>query len=260
VLIVNADDWGLRPAVTDAILECWRAEGVTSASAMVHMADSTRAFELAAEAGLPLGLHCNLTVPFTDPDVPADRRLRQERATAYFAAARRRKLLFDPRARGLLDACVADQLDAFAERFGRPPAHADGHQHVQICPTVLLAPSLGRLTSLRRAQSFISGRRSPFKRAYRDGVNLVVRRRFRSALFLSLRDLHPALGGTGLQRLPDLARRTDVELMVHPAWDDEREVLLSSAWRQTLAGLPTGSHRDLPAVPMLSLFRRRREP
>lgn len=260
MLIVNADDWGLRPAVTDAILECWRAEAVTSASAMVHMEDSGRAFELAAESGLPLGLHCNLTTPFTDADAPPDRRLRQQRATAYFAGARRRRLLFDPRARGLLDACVADQLDAFAEQSGRPAAHADGHQHVQICPTVLLAPSLGRLTSLRRAQSFISGGRSPFKRAYRDAVNLVVRRRFRSALFLSLRDLHPALGGAGLERLPDLARRTDVELMVHPAWEDEREVLLSSDWRRTLAALLTGSHRELPAMPMLSLSRGSRKP
>lgn len=245
MLIVNADDWGLRPAVTDAILECRQAGAVTSASAMVHMEDSARAFELAAEAKLPLGLHCNLTTPFTDADAPADRRLRQQRATAYFADAPRRILLFDPRVRGLLDACVADQLDAFAELSGRLAGHADGHQHVQVCPTVLLAPSLGRLTSLRRAQSFISGGRSPLKRAYRDVVNLVVRHRFRSALFLSLRDLHPALGGAGLERLPDLARRTDVELMVHPAWEDEREVLLSSAWRRMLAGLPTGAHGDL---------------
>lgn len=260
MLIVNADDLGLRPAVTDAILECWRAAALTSASAMVHMEDSARAFELAAEAEMPLGLHCNLTTPFTALDAPADRRLRQKRATAYFACRPRRMLLFDPRVRGLLDACIVDQLDAFSERFGRPAAHADGHQHVQVCPTVLLAPSLSRLTSLRRAQSFISGGRSPFKRAYRDAVNLVVRRRFRSALFLSLRDLHPALGGSGLERLPDLARRTDVELMVHPAWADEREVLLSSAWRRTLAGLPTGSHRELPAVPMLSLSRGSRRP
>jgi predicted glycoside hydrolase/deacetylase ChbG (UPF0249 family) len=245
VLIVNADDWGLRPAVTDAILECWRAGGVTSASAMVHMEDSARAFGLAAEAALPLGLHCNLTTPFTDDRAPAERRLHQQRAVEYFGGSTRRMLLYDPRVRGLLDACVGDQLDAFFELGGHPVAHADGHQHVQVCPTVLLAPSLGHLTSLRRAQSFLSGRHSPFKRAYRAALNLVVRHRFHSALFLSLRDLHPALGGAGLERLPDLARRTDVEVMVHPAWEDEREVLLSSDWRQTLAELPTGSHSGL---------------
>jgi predicted glycoside hydrolase/deacetylase ChbG (UPF0249 family) len=245
VLIVNADDWGLRPDVTDAIMECRQAGAVTSASAMVHMGDSARAFELAAAAGLPLGLHLNLTTPFTAADIPTDRRLCQQRAIAYFEGSPRGRFLFDPRARGLLDRCVADQLDAFAESSGHTAGHADGHQHVQVCPTVLFAPALGRVASLRRAQTFLVGRRSPAKRAYRSAVNLAVSRRFRSARFYSLRDLHPALGGAGLDRLPTLARVTDVELMVHPAWEDERELLLSAAWRQMLAELPTGAHGDL---------------
>jgi predicted glycoside hydrolase/deacetylase ChbG (UPF0249 family) len=245
VLIVNADDWGLRPEVTDAILECWRAGGVTSASAMVHMADSARAFELAAAAGLPLGLHLNLTAPFAAADAPPEQRQRQRQAVAYFAGPRRRLVLFDPRRRGLLDACVADQLGAFAESRGRPALHADGHQHVQVCPTVLSTASLGRVSSLRRAQSFLGGRRSPARRVYRSALNLAVRRRFRSARFLSLRDLHPDLGGSGLDRLPALARSADVEVMTHPAWDDEREVLLSPRWLAMLAGLPTGSHAEL---------------
>jgi predicted glycoside hydrolase/deacetylase ChbG (UPF0249 family) len=245
VLIVNADDWGLRPEVTDAILECWRVGAITSASAMVHMEDSGRAFELAAPEGLPLGLHLNLTTPFTAADTPPDRRRRQERAVAYFAGSPSRRLLFDPRVRGLIDSCIADQLEAFAESGARAARHADGHQHVQVCPTVLLAPSLGRLAGLRRAQSFPGARRSAAKRAYRGAVNLVVRRRFRSVPFLSMRDLHPALGGAGLDHLAVLARRTDIEVMVHPAWEDERQVLLSAEWLQMLAGLPTGTHGDL---------------
>jgi chitin disaccharide deacetylase len=245
VLIVNADDWGLRPEVTDAILECRRAGAIASASAMVHMEDSGRAFELAAREGLPLGLHLNLTTPFTAADVPPDRRQRQERAVAYFAGSGRRRLLLDPRARGPIDSCIADQLEAFAESTGRPARHADGHQHIQVCPTALLAPSLGSLASLRRAQSFLDGRRSTVKRAYRGAVNLALRRRFRSVRFVSLRDLHPDLGGTGLDRLADLARRDDVEVMVHPAWQEERRVLLSPDWLQLLTSLPTGSHEDL---------------
>jgi len=245
VLIVNADDWGLRPEVTDAILECWRAGAITSASAMVHTEDSARGFALAESDGLPLGLHLNLTTSFTASDVPADRRRRQQRAVAYFAGPGRRRLLFDPRARGNIDSCVTDQLEAFAQAGARMARHADGHQHVQVCPTVLLAPSLGSLASLRRAQSFLSGRRSTFKRAYRGAVNLVLRRRFRSVRFVSLRDLHPDLGGAGLDRLADLARRDDVEVMVHPAWQEERQVLLSPGWLRLLASLPTGSHEDL---------------
>jgi predicted glycoside hydrolase/deacetylase ChbG (UPF0249 family) len=245
VLIVNADDWGLRAEVTDAILECWRAGAITSASAMVHMEDSGRAFELAAPQGPPLGLHLNLTTPFTAADVPPDRRQRQERAVAYFAGPQRRRLLFDPRLRGLIDACIADQLEAFAESGVRVARHADGHQHVQVCPTVLLSRSLSTLVTLRRAQSFTGAHRSVTKRAYRAAVNLLVRRRFGSVPFLSLRDLHPALGGAGLDRLAARAHLRDIEVMVHPAWEDERQVLLAAEWRQMLAGLPAGAHGDL---------------
>lgn len=245
MLIVNADDWGLRPEVTEAIAECWAAGAVTSASAMVAMADSERAFELAAAQGLPLGLHLNLTTPFTAPEMEPGRRRRQARAVDYFAASERRRLLFDPRQRGALDRCVVDQLDAFAESSGVAAEHADGHQHIQVCPTVLSCRALGRVRSLRRAHGFVAGSPSAAKRGYRSLVNRALRHRFHSVPFVSLRDLHPALGGVGLERLAPLARDGDVEVMVHPAWGDEREVLLSSAWRQLLSTLPTGSHSDL---------------
>jgi chitin disaccharide deacetylase len=245
MLIVNADDWGLRPEVSDAIAECWQAGAITCASAMVHMADSSRAFELAREGEMPLGLHLNLTTPFTAVAVGSDRRQRQGGAVAYFGASDRRRFGFDPLARGWLELCIADQLEAFAESHGRPAAHADGHQHLQVCPTVLSTRALGRLESLRSAHGFVAGPGSPAKGLYRRAVNLIVRARFRTALFVSLRDLHPALGGVGLEGLERIARGTDVEVMVHPAWEDEREVLLSPAWRRLLADLPTGSHVDL---------------
>jgi predicted glycoside hydrolase/deacetylase ChbG (UPF0249 family) len=245
VLIVNADDWGLRPEVTDAILECWEAGAITAASAMTHMEDSRRAAGLAASHGLPLGLHLNLTTSFTDADTPPARRLRQRRALAYFEGPRRRRFLLDPRGRALLDACVADQLEAFAEIYGTAPEHGDGHEHIQVCPTVLSTPSLGRLATLRSAHSFSAHERSLPNRAHRGAVNWALRRRFGSARFLSLRDLHPQLGGDGLEGLAALARREDVEVMVHPAWEDEREVLLSAAWLDLLRQLPTGSHIDL---------------
>ncbi|HXS48301.1 MAG TPA: ChbG/HpnK family deacetylase [Solirubrobacterales bacterium] len=245
MLIVNADDWGLRPEVTDAILESWSAGAITAASAMVGMDDSRRAARLGATHRIPLGLHLNLTTPFTAADAAADRRLRQQRATTYFAGPRRRRFLFDIRNRALLDACVTDQLDAFAELYGALPQRGDGHQHIQVCPTVLSTSSLGRLATLRGAHSFSAGQRSLANRAHRGAVNWALRRRFRSARFLSLRDLHPKLGGDGLDALATLAQREDIEVMVHPAWQDEREILLSSEWLHLLQQLPTGSHVDL---------------
>lgn len=238
MLTVTADDWGLRPEVSDAILACWRAGAIDGASAMVEMEDSERAFALAAAERVPLGLHLNLTTPFTAA-AAEPRRLRQRAAVAYFARPRRR-LVFDPLARGRLDACVADQLDAFAAATGATPRHADGHQHIQTCPTVLASPALGRVGSLREAHALVAGQRSVPRRAYRGAVNFAIRRRFRSARFVSLRDLHPALGGVGLEVLERLAREGDVEVMTHPAWEDERELLLSPQWAELRAGLPGG--------------------
>ncbi len=245
MLIVNADDWGLRPEVTDSILACWEAESITAASAMAHMGDSERAAEIAAESGLPLSLHLNLTTPFTAAAVPSGRRRRHQQAIAYFAGPYRRRFLFDPRRRDLLDSCVADQLEAYAEICGGVPADADGHEHIQVCPTVLSTRSLGRVETLREAHSFEPGRRSSAKRAHRASLNWALRRRFRSARFVSLRDLHPALGGEGLGRQLEASRWEDVEVMVHPADEEEREVLLSASWRSLMQTLPTGSRADL---------------
>ncbi|MET9532188.1 MULTISPECIES: ChbG/HpnK family deacetylase [unclassified Streptomyces] len=57
VLVVQADDFGMCPAVTDGILEAHRAGVVTQASVMVPAPDANRAMWLARKHGLPLGAH-----------------------------------------------------------------------------------------------------------------------------------------------------------------------------------------------------------
>ena len=86
LLIITADDWGHVRTTTDAIHECFEAGAVTSVSAMVHMSDSARAAELAATGGEPVGLHLNLTEPFTAPDCPRDVSARQRAIAAYLDA------------------------------------------------------------------------------------------------------------------------------------------------------------------------------
>ena len=53
LVIINADVLGLDVATTDAILDCFRADRITSASAMVWMSDSQRAASLAEECEIP---------------------------------------------------------------------------------------------------------------------------------------------------------------------------------------------------------------
>src|SRR3954451_386490 len=85
MLIVNADDFGAAPSATDAILQAFDAQAISSASAMVWMHDSDRAAEIAADRGLPLGLHLNLTLPLPGSRVPAGVAARQLRLTELFA-------------------------------------------------------------------------------------------------------------------------------------------------------------------------------
>ena len=65
MLIINADDWGLDVATTDAIAACFERGRLTATSAMVFMDDSIRAAQLALDIGIDVGLHLNLTEPFT---------------------------------------------------------------------------------------------------------------------------------------------------------------------------------------------------
>lgn len=61
-VIINADDFGLSPAVNCGIIEAYQAGGVTSTSLMVNMPGFGDAVSRAETApGLGIGLHFNLT-------------------------------------------------------------------------------------------------------------------------------------------------------------------------------------------------------
>lgn len=69
-VIINADDFGLSPAVNRGIIEAYRAGGITSTSMMVNMPGLADAVHAARSLpGLGVGLHFNLTYgrPLSDP-------------------------------------------------------------------------------------------------------------------------------------------------------------------------------------------------
>ncbi len=70
-VIINADDFGLSPAVNRGIVQAHRSGGVTSTSLMVNMPGFEDALRLAASVpGLSVGLHFNLTYgrPVSTPE------------------------------------------------------------------------------------------------------------------------------------------------------------------------------------------------
>src|SRR3954452_5258544 len=142
-LIVTADDLGLDAGTTDAILAAYEHGLVTRASAMVFMADSDRAATRARMAGLPTGLHLNLTEPFTAADVPRDVRRTHDRILGSLGRHRKAyRWVFDPRLARTVESAITTQVEEFRRVFGTPPAHVDGHEHVHACLNVLRARSL----------------------------------------------------------------------------------------------------------------------
>jgi predicted glycoside hydrolase/deacetylase ChbG (UPF0249 family) len=246
LLIINADDWGYDTSTTGAIVECFRAGSVTSVSAMVYMSDSARAADLAESGGEPVGFHMNLTEAFTDPACPERVRVRQQRLVRYFAGPQWRMWGFSPRLFTEIEDCIADQLEAFRHLYGREPTHIDGHKHVHQSAGVMLGRSLPSGANMRPSFTYLPGEKSILNRLARMFVNRLMRVRFRSPRYLfDLREIHPALGGAGLERKLDLSHRDTVEVMTHPGQPDERAILLDDSWASLLRGRRVGAYADL---------------
>ncbi len=253
LLVVNADDWGGSEATTEAILGTFEDGRITSTSGMVYMPDSERAAELASRAGLPVGLHINLTEPFPDPRTPAHARERQRRVAArlggagsdgHRGTARLRKWLYDPAIRADVDQAIADQLQSFEALYGKAPTHFDGHNYVDLCPNVFLSRSIPAGSFMRNSLDCYPLERSAkgLLRALRQRLRT---RRLRSTRYL----LHIAQLRLDETEAPDprlrLARDAPVEVMGHP--DDEAELaaFMSPAWERVMGEYRLGSFADL---------------
>lgn len=246
LLIVNADDFGWNRPTTDATLEAFGAGRITSATALMFMEDSERAAGLALEAGLPVGLHVNLTDPFTAGDVPAAIRDRQMSAIRHYGAPatvfRSRRWSYDPRLAELTAAAIADQLERFRETFGQEPTHFDGHNHVHVCPNVALA--LPGDAKVRTALGIApGGGRKAKLLALRQRLTLGERKTTR--YFLNITGLHPEFVAGGPESLLGLAERSSVEVMAHPGFGHEHSLLMAADWETWIGGLPRGSYSEL---------------
>lgn len=128
-LIVNADDFGMTPAVSAGILSAAR-HGIVTSTTILMTADIDRNLLSAAlDSGLGLGIHLNLTLgtPLTRARSLVDgdgRFVRDPRRAAARAEVRD----------------VENEIEAQIERFvaltRRTPTHLDTHHHVGLFPPV----------------------------------------------------------------------------------------------------------------------------
>lgn len=224
-LIINADDWGYDAQTTDRTLDCFEHRALSSASGMVFMQDSGRAASIAAEHGLDIALHLNLSAPFSAPGIPARLANHHQKVRAYLRSSRFAQLLFHPGLANSFEYVVARQFEEFVRLYGRAPYRIDGHHHMHLCANVLFAKLLPAGTIVRRNLSFAPGEKSWVNRFYRKSVDRRLKLRHRLVDFLF--SLAPLRSVDRLQRIFSLARDAVVELETHAVKPDEFSFLTS---------------------------------
>lgn len=128
-ICICVDDFGLHPAINQAVLALADARRISATSAMVggsawdEGAAQLRA--LGSASPIEVGLHLD----FTEPAIH-DGEVRMPLRSLILASYARR---LDP---AQLRREISRQLDAFEARLQRPPAYVDGHQHVHQLPQV----------------------------------------------------------------------------------------------------------------------------
>ncbi len=253
LLIVNADDWGGFREGTEAIESCFAIGAISSTTAMVHMADSQRAAELACERARPTGLHLNLTQPYHAHAVPTPVRERQRRLCAHFRTLARRRwtLSPDPRVHRLVADSIRDQLEEFRALYEREPTHVDSHHHVHVCPDVFLSSALARGTRVRQALALAPGARKRSVRGLVQGLARASKQRLLSRRFLTTErfwcatELSGGDGAVSIVQAAAYAATHTIEIMVHPSFESDVAVLRSGPWLRALHEAPLDSYAAL---------------
>ena len=122
-LIVNADDFGVTPGVSEGILAAHRHGIVTSTTALVTLPIESEHVEQARDSALGIGLHANVTLgrPLTSGPSLVDE------SGGFVRDARRAAARVERRD---VDAEIDAKIERFLDLFKRAPTHLDSHHHV----------------------------------------------------------------------------------------------------------------------------------
>jgi predicted glycoside hydrolase/deacetylase ChbG (UPF0249 family) len=243
VIIVNADDWGRSAIETDAALNCYKQERITSVSAMVFMEDSARAAEIAKESGIDVGLHINLTQRFSAEVRVKSLEANHNRVAGFLASHKYAFLVYNPALRKQFRYVYQAQVDEFVRLYGKAPSHFDGHHHQHLCSNMLVDGVIPAGAKVRRSFHFWPGEKSLVNRTYRQLVDGWLGRRYKLTDFFFA--LSQCLRGERMARVAELARTTTVELMTHPTDVTELGYLMGEQYRSALDGVERGTYSRL---------------
>lgn len=243
MLIINADDLGRSAAESDAAVSHYREGRITSASAMVFMADSERAAELALDAGLDVGLHLNLSEPFTGKSYSRNIQARHSRIIRFLKLNRFSHLLYNPFLRGAIADVYKAQADEFWRLYGKQPSHIDGHHHMHLCANVIVGNLIPAGAKMRRNFSFWAGEKSFLNRTYRKLVDDWLARRHRMPDYFFC--LLQCIRERKWNRVETLAQRAAVELMTHPIVTAEAQFLQGEEFGALLRRVSKGTYASV---------------
>jgi chitin disaccharide deacetylase len=227
LVIVNADDWGRDSATTDRTLACYQAGSISSVSAMVFMANSQSAAELAREHGIDSGLHLNFTAPYTARNLSSREVEHQQEIARMLTRHRFASAIYNPRLTASFDYVVKAQIDEYERLYGTAPKRLDGHHHMHLCANMMCQELLPKGTIVRRNLSFAPGEKHLVNRLYRCMQDRRLAQRHRMADYFF--DLNPTEQPDRLHKILQLGSNFNVEIETHPINDNEYEFLMNGA-------------------------------
>ena len=227
-LVVNADDFGYSKTVTLAICEAFEKGLIDRTTMMSGMPYARKAMELAAEKGFAgkVGLHINLTSgkPLTE-EIAKDPVMcgKNGEFSADFARNIRTRFFLPKATRDNVEKELRTQFEMYGQ-LGGTLWHIDSHHHVHTDPSVwLILKKVMRdypVTSVRLGRNMYQGG-NPLLHIYKAILNRSIRKRCMG---------HPKYFGSAtdyrefIKTHPDVSKHSDVEVMVHPVYDNEKKL------------------------------------
>lgn len=224
-VIVNADDFGMSRSVNEAIALAFERGLIDRTTLMTNMPDAAEAMKMAEDAGFidRVGIHINLTsgMPLTDGILHDP--LMCDPGTGFnarFVHSMKTRFFFPGKTGKCVEAELRAQLDRFRELGGKL-WHVDSHHYVHTNPSVwhILKRVFADypVVSVRLGRNMYTDAGLPM-RIYKAVLNSSIKRycRGRPEYFGSGEDF-----GRFCEKYPDLAARAEMEVMVHPVFDEE---------------------------------------
>lgn len=244
MIIINADDWGRSSSETDAALQCYRNKRITSVSAMVFMEDSERAAEISKSEAMDVGLHLNLSQPFSNAGSLSGLLIDYHNCVVRFLTSHKYAfLIYNPLLVKAFKYNFLIQYDEFVRLYAKPPTHVDGHHHLHLCTNMVLGRIIPIGAKVRRSFHFWQNEKSFSNREYRKMIDLLLKRRYTITDYFFA--LSQSMENNRMLKIIKLAQTENVEIMTHPANSKEFEYLMSDVFLSYMVDTKKGSFECL---------------